>query len=74
MNNLQLGVQSIVIILVIMVAGGSLDQSQLSAATMSNATISDESYVEQKTEMSNPASPTVTPHGKVRHQTILPYP
>ncbi|MDP9305410.1 MAG: hypothetical protein M3O68_03590 [Thermoproteota archaeon] len=45
MNKLQLGVQSIVIILVIMVAVGSSVQSQLSAASVSNATISDERYV-----------------------------
>jgi len=74
MNNLQLGVQSIVIILVIMVAVGSLVQSQLSAASVSIATISDERYVGQKTEMSNPASPTVTPHGKVPHQIIFALP
>lgn len=72
MNNLQLGVQSIVIILVITVA--SLVQSQLSAASVSNVTISDERYVGQKTEMSNPASPTVTPHGKVPHQIIFALP
>jgi hypothetical protein len=71
MNKLQFGVQSIVIILVIMVAVGSFVQSQISAASVSNATISDERYVGQKTEMSNPASPTVTPHGKVPHQIVF---
>jgi hypothetical protein len=74
MNKLQLGVQSILIILVIMAAVGSSVQSQLSAAFVSNATISDERYVGQKTEMSNPASPTVTPHGKVSHQIIFALP
>ena len=74
MNKLQLGVQSILIILVIMAAVGSSVQSQLSAAFVSNATISDERYVGQKTEMSNPASPTVTPHGKVPHQIIFALP
>ena len=74
MNKLQLGVQSILIILVIMAAVGSSVQSQLSAAFVSNATISDERYVGQKTEMSNPVSPTVTPHGKVPHQIIFALP
>jgi len=74
MNKLQLGVQSIVIILVIMVSVGSSVQSQLSAASVSNAIISDERYVGQKTEMSNPASPTVTPHGKVPHQIVFALP
>ena len=74
MNKLQLGVQSILIILVIMAAVGSSVQSQLSAASVSNATISDERYVGQKTEMSNPASPTVTPHGKVPHQIVFALP
>jgi hypothetical protein len=74
MNKLQFGVQSIVIILVIMVAVGSLVQFQLSAASVSNTTISDERYVEQKTELSNPASPTVTPHGKVPHQIVFALP
>ena len=73
-EQLTIGVQSIVIILVIMVAVGSLVQSQLSAASVSNATISDERYVGQKTEMSNPASPTVTPHGKVPHQIVFALP
>ena len=57
-----------------MAAVGSSVQSQLSAAFVSNATISDERYVGQKTEMSNPASPTVTPHGKVPHQIIFALP
>ena len=74
MNKLQLGVQSILIILVIMAAVGSSVQSQLSAAFVSNATISVERYVGQKTEMSNPASPTVTPHGKVPHQIVFALP
>jgi len=74
MNKLQLGVQSIVIILVIMAAVGSLVQSQLSAVSVSNTTISDERYVGQKTEMSNPASPTITPHGKVPHQIVFALP
>jgi len=74
MNKLQLGVQSIVIILVIMVAVGSSVQSQISAASVSNATISDERYVGQKTEISNLASPTVTPHGKVPHQIVFALP
>ena len=74
MNKLQLGVQSIVIILVIMVTAGSSVQFQISAASVSNATISDEKYVGQKTEMSNPASPTVTPHGKVPHQIVFALP
>ena len=39
MNKLQLGVQSIVIILVIMAAVGSLVQSQLSAASVWNGSI-----------------------------------
>jgi len=57
-----------------MVAVGSSVQSQISAASVSNATISDERYVGQKTEMSNLASPTVTPHGKVPHQIVFALP
>jgi hypothetical protein len=67
-------IQEFLIILVIMVAAGSSDQSQISAASVSNFTISDERYVGQKTEMSNSASPTVTPHGKVPHQIVLALP
>ena len=57
-----------------MVAVGSLVQSQLSAAFVSNATISDERYVGQETVLSNPASPTATPHGKVPHQIVFALP
>jgi len=74
MNKLQLGVQSIVIILVIMVAVGSSVQSQISAASVSNATISDERYVGQKTEISNLASPTVTLMARFHIRLFLPYP
>ncbi|MDW0120209.1 MAG: hypothetical protein QOK88_02655 [Nitrososphaeraceae archaeon] len=64
---------SIVIIFVILVAIGS--QTQLNAAiTVSNSTLSEERFVGQKTEMSNPASPTVTPHGKIPHQIVFALP
>ena len=46
----------------------------LSAATISNSTISEERYVTQKTEMSIPASPSVTPHGKLPHQIVFALP
>jgi len=74
MNKLQLGIQLNLIILVITFAVGSLIQSQLYALSVSNATTSEERYVGQKTEMSNPASPTVTPHGKVPHQIVFALP
>ena len=40
---------------------GSFIPFAASAVTITNATLSEERYVGQKTEMSNPASPTVTP-------------
>jgi len=33
--------------------------------------VSEERFVGQQTEMSNPASPTVTPHGKIPHQIVF---
>jgi hypothetical protein len=63
----------IVIIFVILVAIGS--QTQLNAAvTVTNSTLSEERFVGQITEMSNPASPTVKPQGKIPHQIVFPYP
>ena len=57
-----------------MIAVGSSVQSQISAASVSNATISDERYVGQKTEISNLASPTVTLMARFHIRLFLPYP
>lgn len=51
-------------------------QSQLNASTViaSATTLTEETFVVQKTEMSSPASPTVTPHGKLPHQIVFALP
>jgi len=74
MKNLRYAAQSMIIFLAIIVGMGSLIPLNVSAATISNATLSEERYVGQKTEMSNPASPTVTPHGKLPHQIVFALP
>ena len=74
MNKLLYGVLSIVVILLSIVLIGSLIPLNSSVGSISNATLSEERYVSQKTEMSNPASPTVTPHGKLPHQIVFALP
>jgi hypothetical protein len=66
--------QSIVIISIILAAMGSQIQLNASTTSGSNITLSEERFVGQKTEMSNPASPTVTPHGKIPHQIVFALP
>jgi hypothetical protein len=61
------------IIFIILAAIGSQSQLNASAVADSNTT-NEERYVGQKTEMSNPASPTVTPHGKLPHQVVFALP
>jgi hypothetical protein len=74
MNYMRYSALSIIIFLAILVGMGSLIPLNVSTATISNATLSEERYVGQKTEMSNPASPTVTPHGKLPHQIVFALP
>ena len=76
MKNWRITAQSIIIFLAIytIVGLGSVIPSDVSAATVTNGTISEERYVGQKTEMSNPASPLVTPHGKIPHQIVFALP
>jgi hypothetical protein len=66
--------QSIAIIFIILAAIGSHSQLNASTVTATNTTLTEERYVGQKTEMSNPASPTVTPHGKLPHQVVFALP
>ena len=66
--------QSIVIISIILASMGSQIQLNASTTSGSNITLSEERFVGQKTEMSNPASPTVTPHGKIPHQIVFALP
>jgi hypothetical protein len=74
MDKVRLVFQSNVIVFIIIAAIGS--QSQLNASTVnaSDASLAEERFVGQKTEMSNPASPTVTPHGKLPHQIVFALP
>jgi len=74
MNDLRFGTGLIIIFLVIIAPMGSFIPFAASAVTITNATLSEERYVGQKTEMSNPASPTVTPHGKLPHQIVFALP
>lgn len=74
MNKILFGAGSIVIILVITVFAASSITFNAFAISTSNTTLSEERYVGQKTEMSMPASPTVTPHGKLPHQIIFALP
>jgi len=74
MNYMRYSAQLVIIFLAILVGMGSLIPLNVSTATISNATLSEERYVGQKTEMSNPASPTVTPHGKLPHQIVFALP
>jgi hypothetical protein len=74
MNDIQFGTGLIIIFLVIIAAMGSLIPFNASAVTIINATLSEERYVGQKTEMSNPASPTVTSHGKFPHRIVFALP
>ncbi len=53
---------------------GSVIPLNVSAVNISNGTLTEERYVVQKTEMSSPASPTVTPHGKLPHQIVFALP
>ncbi|HEY6949512.1 MAG TPA: hypothetical protein VI146_02795 [Nitrososphaeraceae archaeon] len=74
MNAIQLAALIIVIFVFAILAMGSFISSNVSAVTIINANLSGERYVGQKTEMSHPASPTVTPHGKLPHQIVFALP
>jgi hypothetical protein len=74
MNTIQFAARIIVIFVFTILAIGSFILSNVSAVTITNATLSVERYVGQKTEMSYPASPTVTPHGKLPHQIVFALP
>jgi len=74
MNAIQFAARIIVIFVFTILAIGSFILSNVSAVTIINATLSVERYVGQKTEMSYPASPAVTPHGKLPHQIVFALP
>lgn len=74
MDKVRFVFQSIAIIFIILTAIGSQSQLNASTFTASNTTLTEERYVGQKTEMSNPASPTVTPQGKLPHQVVFALP
>lgn len=76
MKNWQYPVQSIIIFLAMSttVGMGSVIPLNVSAVNISKGTLTEERYVVQKTEMSSPASPTVTPHGKLPHQIVFALP
>jgi len=48
--------------------------AQTSMEIRSDNGSSNDTYISQKTEMSVPASPTVTPSGKLPHQTVFALP
>jgi hypothetical protein len=74
MDKARYVLQSISIIFTMLVAIGSQSQLNASAITVSDPTLTEERYVGQKTEMSDPASATVTPHGKLPHQIVFALP
>ncbi|HVD08674.1 MAG TPA: hypothetical protein VNB67_09535 [Nitrososphaeraceae archaeon] len=74
MNDIQFGTGLFIIFLVIIAAMRSFIPLNASAVTITNATLSQERNVGQKTVMSNPASPTVTRHGKLPHQIVFALP
>ncbi|HEY7228150.1 MAG TPA: hypothetical protein VH481_08500 [Nitrososphaeraceae archaeon] len=74
MNAIRFAAQIIVIFVFTILAMGSFISLNTSAVTKTNATLSGERYVGQKTEMSYPASSTVTPHGKLPHQIVFALP
>jgi len=74
MDKVRYVFQSIIIIFFILVAIGSQSQLHASTVTVSDTALTEERYVGQKTEMSNPVSATVTPHGKLPHQIVFALP
>ena len=74
MKLIRIVFQAIVIIFIILAAMGSQIQLNASTANVSNIMLSEERFVGQKTEMSNPASPTVTPQGTIPHQIVFALP
>src|ERR1044071_9910965 len=74
MDKIRFVFQLNAIIFIILAAIGSQSQLNASAVAASNTTLNEERYVGQKTEMSVPASPTVTPHGKLPHQVVFALP
>lgn len=74
MNAIQFAAPIIAIFVFTILTMGSFILSSVSAVTTTNATLSGERYVGQKTKMSYPASPTVTPHGKLPHQIVFALP
>jgi hypothetical protein len=74
MKLMRIVLQSIVIAIIILAAMGSQIQLNATTANVSDIMLSEERYIGQKTEMSNPASPTVTPHGKIPHQIVFALP
>jgi hypothetical protein len=74
MKLMRIVLQSIVIAIIILAAMGSQIQLNATTANVSDIMLSEERYIGQKTETSNPASPTVTPHGKIPHQIVFALP
>src|ERR671922_1191073 len=74
MDKLRFVFQSNAIIFIMLAAIGSQSQLNASTLTAADTDLIEERFVGQKTEMSNPASPTVTPHGKLPHQVVFALP
>jgi hypothetical protein len=74
MDKIRFIFQSNVIVFILLAAIASQSQLNASTGTASGNTLTEETFVAQKTEMSNPASPTVTPHGKLPHQIVFALP